>query len=107
LWQGSSLKNDFPASTPTGSRGNRLEVPDKLNTPAVIDGRNYSGHALDRMQAQGISPTVVNNAINPKNAAQGKIPGTTAYFDVENRLTVIIDAYSGRVITVDYGRIKQ
>lgn len=98
---------EISAKTPTGSKGNPLNVPDGINKPVIIDNLNYSGHALDRMQRQGITPTAVNNAIKPENAVVGKRAGTTAYYDDKNNLTVITDTNSGTVITVDYGKIKQ
>lgn len=82
-------------------------MPDGTNVPATIGGTDYSGHALDRMQAQGIPPTVVQDTISPAYAIGGKYPGTAAYYNPSNDLTVIIDSKSGRVITVDYGKIKQ
>lgn len=36
-----------------------------------------------------------------------KVPGTTAYHDKTNNLTVIVDEKFGRVVTVDFGIIKQ
>ncbi|WP_213991505.1 hemagglutinin repeat-containing protein [Sodalis sp. dw_96] len=101
------INQQVSPATPTGSKGNPLDVPAGTNKSAVIDGLEYSGHSLDRMQKQGITPTVVENAINPENAVQGKNPGTIAYHDNINNLTVITDEKSGRVITVDFGIIKQ
>lgn len=77
------------------------------NAPTSIGGRDFSGHALDRMQSQGIPPSAVNSAVRPANAIPGKRAGTTAYYDDANNLTVITDTGSGRVVTVDYGRIRQ
>ncbi|MBS9422407.1 hypothetical protein [Photorhabdus caribbeanensis] len=93
--------------TPTGSKGNPLNVPDGINKPTTIGNRDYSSHSLDRMQRQGITPTVVENAIKSENAVKGKIPGTMAYHDKTNNLTVIVDEKSGRVIIVDFGIIRQ
>lgn len=59
------------------------------------------------MQRQGITPTTVENAIRPENAVVGKRPGTTAYYDNKNNITVITDTNTGSVVTVDFGRIKQ
>ncbi|WP_244866706.1 DUF637 domain-containing protein, partial [Photorhabdus heterorhabditis] len=95
------------ARTPTGSKGNPLNVPDGINKPTTIGNRDYSSHSLDRMQRQGITPTVVENAIKSENAVKGKIPGTMAYHDKTNNLTVIVDEKSGRVVTVDFGIIRQ
>ena len=104
--------DDIAASTPTGSKGNNLNVatPEGMtasNAPGSAGGRAYSGHAFDRMQGQGITPSAVENTITPANAVAGKVPGTTAYYDPVNNLTVITDSGSGRVVTVDYGKIRQ
>jgi hypothetical protein len=104
---GNTSVTEVSPVTPTGSRGNRLDVTDGSNVPSTIGNLQYSGHALDRMQTQGITPSVVENAIIPGNAIPGKFPGTTAYYDSINRLTVITDTKSGKIITIDYGRIKQ
>ncbi|MFT0213884.1 hypothetical protein VQ643_14980 [Pseudomonas sp. F1_0610] len=95
------------AKTLTGSKGNPLNVIDGTNKPALINNRTYSGHSLDRMQRQGITPTVVENTIRPMNAVVGKRPGTAAYYDRVNHITVITDTKTGAVITVGYGKIKQ
>ncbi|MCS3770387.1 filamentous hemagglutinin [Aeromonas hydrophila] len=103
----SSVNEVVSAKTPTGSKGRPLEVRDGTNSPSIIDARNYSGHALDRMQKQGITPTVVDNVMKPENAILGKRPGTTAYYDATNNITVIADSKTGTVVTVDFGKIKQ
>jgi hypothetical protein len=100
------------ASTPVGRRGNPLNVavPEgrtALNSPTTINGRQFSGHAIDRLQGQGIPPSVVEGAIRPGNAIPGKVAGTTAYYDSANNITVVTDTASGRVVTVDFGRIRQ
>ncbi|WCJ60957.1 DUF4258 domain-containing protein [Fontisphaera persica] len=97
----------IPATTPVGSRGSRLAVVDGTNPGGSIAGRNFSGHAFDRMQSQGIPPSVVENTIENGQKYSGKVPGTTAHYDVVNDVTVITDTASGTVVTVVYGRIKQ
>jgi hypothetical protein len=96
---------DIDPSTPTGSKGNPLRT-NTLNSSGVVDGREYSGHAFDRMQQQGIMPSVVENATRGP-AIPGKVPGTTAYYDSANNITVITDTATGRVVTADYGKIRQ
>ncbi|HGM6987518.1 TPA: hemagglutinin repeat-containing protein [Serratia marcescens] len=99
--------NEISAKTPTGSKGNPLNVIDGSNKPTIINNRDYSSHSLDRMQRQGITPTTVENAIRPENAVAGKRAGTTAYYDGNNNITVITDTKTGTVVTVDFGKIKQ
>ncbi|WP_342322975.1 hemagglutinin repeat-containing protein [Kosakonia sp. BYX6] len=99
--------DEISAKTPTGSKGNPLNVIDGSNKPMTINNRDYSSHSLDRMQRQGITPTVVENTIRPENAVAGKRIGTTAYYDSKNNITIITDTKSGTVVTVDYGKIKQ
>jgi hypothetical protein len=99
--------NESPPPTPTGRKGKPLRVPDGTNQPREIGGRPYSGHALDRMQEQGITPTTVEAAIRDGRAIPGKIAGTTAHYDPGNNMTVITNSASGKVITVDYGEIRQ
>ncbi|MFT3777045.1 MAG: RHS repeat-associated core domain-containing protein [Ottowia sp.] len=45
---------DADASTPTGRRGSPMEVEPGTNDPTTIEGRDYTGHALDRMQGRGV-----------------------------------------------------
>ncbi|WP_409075532.1 DUF4258 domain-containing protein [Pantoea sp. C3] len=99
--------NEISEKTPTGSKGNPLNIIDGKNKPVMIGNLDYSGHSLDRMQKQNITLTTVENAIRPENAIQGKRPATTAYYDSKNNITVITDTKTGTVVTVDFGRIKQ
>ncbi|WP_353928955.1 hypothetical protein WJM97_11505 [Okeanomitos corallinicola TIOX110] len=85
----------------------RLDVFPGTNTPTTIGGREYSGHALDQIQGRGLTPSVVENTIQSGQQIPGKIPGTTAYYDSINNVTVITDTASGRVVTDAPGRIKQ
>ncbi|WP_241609298.1 DUF4258 domain-containing protein [Rosenbergiella australiborealis] len=50
---------EISAKTPTGSKGNPLNVIDGQNKPSMIGNRDYTKHSLDRMQKQGITPTTV------------------------------------------------
>jgi hypothetical protein len=95
------------ASTPVGRKGSPLDVTPGTNAPATIGGREYSGHALDQIQGRGLTPSVVENTIRSGQTIPGKIPGTTAHFDPVNKVTVVTDTVSGRVVTAAPGKIKQ
>uniref|UniRef100_UPI001F20E178 hemagglutinin repeat-containing protein n=1 Tax=Cupriavidus agavae TaxID=1001822 RepID=UPI001F20E178 len=86
-------------TTPTGRRGSPGEVKNGTNKPAVIDGRDYSGHALDRMQGRGIPPSVVEQVINAGSVYPTSV-GTIGYFDPINKIRVIVNSDTGKVITV-------
>ena len=100
-----------PASTPTGQSGSPLNVSTAggvpSNTPSTISGIDYSGHALDQMQSDGIVPSAVQNTISQGQSVVGKVAGTTVYYEPVNNITVVTDSGSGRVVTVSYGQIKQ
>jgi RHS repeat-associated protein len=51
------------ASTPTGQLGSPMDVPPGTNGPAEIDGLSYGGHALDEMQSEGFTPSVIQDTI--------------------------------------------
>lgn len=85
-----------------GRSGNPMEnFPKKItqNTPTVIDGVKFTGHALDQMRNRGvISPTAVLDVIrNPLKVIPGNQPGTTLY--VRDGLKVVTNDV-GDVITV-------
>ncbi|WP_245594143.1 DUF4258 domain-containing protein [Acidiphilium angustum] len=88
----------------SGRRGNQLENPKyqrSRNPPVTINGREFSGHALDQMQNRGIPPSAVENAIKPGNLfSTNEAKGTYGYFDKSNDLRVITNIQSGRVVTV-------
>ncbi len=111
--QGGLAKGVFsPNSFAVGARGQPVNVPapkgqKAANTPTFIGGRGYSAHALDRMQSQGITPTVVENAVQTGTKTPGKVPGTTAHYDAANDLTVITNSDTGSGATVADGHRKQ
>ena len=49
------------ASSPIGRRGNPMNVKRGTNSPEVINGRKYTGHALDQMQGRGIPSSVARS----------------------------------------------
>ena len=50
---------------------------------------------------------VKDNAVTSGKSVAGKVTGTTAHHDTVNKMTVITNSNSGKVITVDHGIIKQ
>ena len=83
---------------PIGRRGNPINIAPGTNAPAIINGRDYTGHALDQMQGRGIMPSAVENAIKTGNPANGR-DGATVYYDTVNGITVV-QAPNGNIITV-------
>jgi hypothetical protein len=61
---GANSSGDVPASTEVGTIRKPIDVPDGTNAPGEIDGRDYTGHAFDRMQGRGIPPSVVEDTIH-------------------------------------------
>jgi hypothetical protein len=95
------------ATVPIGRSGNPIQVLPGTNVPANIGGIDYTGHALDEMQADGIMPSVVQNAVRNVLPVTGKVPGTTAFLDSINNITVIQSTADGNIITVSRGLIRQ
>ena len=96
--------DNTPASTPVGRSGSPMTVQPGANTPATINGIDYTGHALDSMQSRGIPPSAVENTIQQGVPAPGNTPFATTHYDPVNNLTVVTDTGSGRVITVHSGK---
>lgn len=93
-----------PASAPMGRISFPVEVQKGSNCPGSIGGRSYSGHALDRMQGRGITPSSVENTI--KTGTSNVQPnGNIQYHDAGNNITVIINQ-NGGVVTVRPGPPK-
>ena len=72
------------------------------NQPATINGREFSGHALDQMQNRGIMPSIVENALNTGTRFPTRA-GTTGFHDMVNNIRVITNSETGRVVTVIRG----
>ena len=73
------------------------------NKSAVINGRKYTGHALDRMQDRGFMPSVIENTISEGQTLPGSFAGTLEYYDAVNKVKVVVGE-SGQVITIIPGR---
>lgn len=94
IW--TTISDDISASTPIGRSGDEIHVPRGTNPSSTINGREYSGHALDRMQGRGITPSVIDDAINTGAQFAGR-DGATMY--TNNQVRVIVNQ-NGKVITV-------
>ncbi|WP_437983585.1 FG-GAP-like repeat-containing protein [Sorangium sp. So ce117] len=104
--RGAGLIDDAAsAATPVGRRGQQVTFPNPSapkprNAPTTLLGRDFSGHALDRMQERGFTPSVVQNAIEHGVATPQAGRGTIIYRDPVNKFNVSVDATNGRVVTV-------
>jgi len=107
-WWIDPLGLERTGSAPVGSRHNQMNQPSNVyyqpirNTPTTINGRPYSGHALDRMQDRGILPSAIDNTLRygVPSASRG---GTTIFYEPINNITVVTNS-NGLVVTVRYGR---
>ena len=88
----------------SGSKNNQYNQPKNphYQNETVIDGIEFGGHALDRMQDRGITPSVVKEAINYGQKIEAR-SGRIKYYDAKNNITVITEK-SGKVVTVRYGK---
>ena len=87
------------SSTPVfrkGQRGNEL----RRFEPTIIYGREYSGHALERITLRGLTPSAIENAIKNGATFFGKKAGTLAHYDKINNITAITNSENGRIITI-------
>ena len=97
------LSKDYPSSTPVGHKGKEIKVSPGYNTSTTIEGTTYTGHALDRMQQRGITPSVVQNTLHTGTASPGNTPGTLVIKDNANNISIITDSTKKRIITVRFG----
>jgi hypothetical protein len=71
-----------------GSKRNQLQNLQKVrNEPAVINGRQYTGHALDQMQNRGLVPSVVEDTLARGTQTAGR-DGATIYTTEQARVIV-------------------
>jgi hypothetical protein len=69
---------------------------------AAIEGRTFSGHALDQMQNRGIMPSVVQNTLE-QGASFAIRPGTTGFYDFAINVRVILNSENETAVTVIRG----
>ncbi|MBR2410787.1 MAG: hypothetical protein IKB08_03585 [Clostridia bacterium] len=97
-------KDTSSAHAPVGSKHNPIKFyQDRRNEPTTINGRDYSGHALDRMQERGVMPSVVENTIKVGTPEAGNGPGATVYYDSINDVSVVLNE-KGKVVTTYFGK---
>jgi filamentous hemagglutinin len=72
------------------------------NEASWINGRYYTGHALDQMQNRGVVPSVVENALST-GAQFPTRAGTTGFYDAVNKIRVIVNSKTRGVVTVIRG----
>lgn len=103
------IKNvDVSARTPVGRAGQQNSFPNPnapkpRNSPETINGRTYSGHAIDRMQERGYTPSVVESALKNGTPSPGNRPNTTVFTDTVNKVRVVMNSETGNVVTVITG----
>ena len=56
------------------------------NADEVINGRRYTGHALDQAQNRGLTTSVVEDAIQNGRGSADPIPGRTRNFSPDNNI---------------------
>jgi hypothetical protein len=88
----------------SASYGGEINVPRGTNASGSVGGRSYSGHAFDQMQGRGITPSVVDDAINDGVMFSGA-DGSSIFYSSANNISVVVNS-DGRVITVGYGQFK-
>ncbi|MFI5783797.1 PA14 domain-containing protein [Nocardia sp. NPDC051570] len=91
---------DTDPSTPVTRRGQGEMNVVTPNKPANIGGRDYTGHALDRMQSRGLTPRVVEDTITHGTKSPGNTENTSKYTSKDNGVSAVIDDATGRVITI-------
>ena len=84
------------ARLPIGRRGNPISIRPGTNRPTMIGGRQFTGHALDRMQGRGIMPSVVDDTIKHGVGHSGR-DGARIY--TSSQLKVVLNP-NGSVKTV-------
>ncbi|MBS2037989.1 hypothetical protein JST97_23590 [bacterium] len=72
------------------------------NSPAHINGMNYTGHSLDQMRNRGIMPCVIENAIIHGRVSPGR-EGCHIFSDLDNELRVVLDPSFSSIVTTMRG----
>ena len=93
-------------------KGFELGSPDKFspipqqhvrNSPTSINGRNYTGHAVDQMENRGIPHSAVENTILFGTKSSSRQNSNSIFYEDTNNIKVILNE-RGDVVTVMYGK---
>ncbi len=84
--------------TPVGRRGQKWNSLVEFDS-TTIGERKYSGHAVDRINQRGFTPTAVENTIRNGVKNVGNTPGTFQHVDTINNIKVITNT-NGDVVTI-------
>ena len=98
------ILDDWEARLPVGRSDCPLDVSRGTDAAGEAGGRLYSGHAFDRLQGRGFTPSVINNVIE-NGELVGTEGGSTIYYDAENHISVAVGR-EGRGVTASYGRFR-
>ncbi|MFC1894681.1 DUF4258 domain-containing protein, partial [Candidatus Dependentiae bacterium] len=91
-------------STPVFRKGQKGNVLRKFK-PQIIYGREYSGHALERMNLRGLTPLAIENTIKNGECFPGNTSGTIAHYDKINNITAITNKINGRIVSIYFGKL--
>lgn len=94
-----------PASTPVSRGGMEMFLPGRpsQNSPGEVCGRSFTGHAFDRMQSRGLTPSVVFDTIQNGQRLPGRSSSETVYYSAVNDVSVVVNANHGGVVSLFRG----
>lgn len=94
-----------PATTPVWRGAGEMLTPGapSQNSPGQVCGRSFSGHAFDRMQGRGLTPSVVLDAIQNGQRMPGQTRNETVYYSPVNNVSVVVNAHNGNVVSIFRG----
>lgn len=92
---------DKHPSTFLGHKGKEIKILHGTNESAVIDGILYSGHALDRMQQRGFTPSVVKHIIETGERSLAK-HGRVKIYSHENNMSIILEG--NKIVTIRFSK---
>ena len=81
-----------------------MRVQGGTNEPTSIHGIDYGGHAIDEMQSEGFTPSVVEDAIGNGESTIGG-SGRISFYSRANNVSVIMES-DGKIVTVTSGRLN-